>query len=231
MPDTLYDEEFGTVRIRRVARAKYIRLRIRHDGSLSLTLPKRAALSRAHALIDESRASIRETVRKSPSPRRWSDGDAVGAVYRLVVRQDEMVAACTTAIKDDQAIVLHHPQMDADEVQMAIHAFVKKLLRKQAAAYIPRRLSTLADTHRFSYDTLRYSNAETRWGSCSSSGTISLNIWLMTLPLELVEYVLVHELAHTRHLNHSPAFWQTVADCLPDYATLRKELKQHSPRP
>jgi len=231
MLETLQDSEFGLVRIRRIPRAKYIRLRIRHDGSHSITMPKRVALKQAQTLLNDSRISIRNSLSKQPTTKAWSHGDTVGAVYKLVLVQDETVAACATSVEGSSAIVRHSPNMDDGELQVAIRSFVKKLLRKQAGAYIPRRLATLASAHGFDYQNVRFSNAETRWGSCSSSGTISLNIWLMTLPLELVDYVLVHELAHTRHMNHSPAFWQAVEMCLPDYKAKRRTIKQYSPRP
>jgi len=78
------------------------------------------------------------------------------------------------------------------------------------------------------YTKVRLSRARTRWGSCSSTGTISLNVQLARLPKNLLEYVVVHELAHRHEMNHSPAFWRIVATILPDYRQRRKELAQYS---
>lgn len=228
--DSVYDEEFGSVRIKRIARAKYIRLRVRHDGSLSLTLPKRTGLNHARALINDSRDSIRELLLKKPL-KRWAHGDPIGATHRLVLVEDETAVACKTTIQGNRAIVRHNPRTDPSDVQMAIHGLVLKLLRKQASAYLPRRLAMLAERFGFSYERVRFSNAETRWGSCSSSGTISVNIWLMTLPLEIIDYVLVHELSHTKHMDHSQSFWRTVMQCSPNYRELRGRLKEFNPTP
>ena len=96
-------------------------------------------------------------------------------------------------------------------------------------AYLPRRLQYLADLGDFHYTKVRYGNAKGRWGSCSSQGVISLNVALMRLPKELIDYVLIHELSHTKHLNHSEAFWSLVETYYPDYKTARKELKSYSP--
>lgn len=105
----------------------------------------------------------------------------------------------------------------------------QKLLRKQAKKYLPYRLDYFAKLHGYKYQKLRFSHAKTRWGSCSSGGTISLNIALMDLPKHLRDYVIIHELAHLSHLNHSSAFWQEVALHDPDYQTHRQELKNYSP--
>lgn len=231
MAEALQDSEFGLIPIRRVSRARHIRLRIRQDGSLSITMPKRVSLKQARNFLESSRSEIRTSLSKQPGRKLWSHGDIVGAVHKLVLVEDQSIAACQTSVVGNQAIVRHSPLIAANELQIVIRSFIKKVLRKQAGAYIPRRLETLAKMHDFAYQSVRFSDAETRWGSCSSSGTISLNIWLMTLPLELVDYVLVHELAHTRHMNHSLDFWNTVEDCLPDFSERRKAIKQYSPRP
>ncbi|HXH27008.1 MAG TPA: M48 family metallopeptidase [Candidatus Acidoferrum sp.] len=117
----------------------------------------------------------------------------------------------------------------ADAPSRATDPLQLKALRKKAKEFLPSRLQQLAAKHGFSYQKSRLSSAGTRWGSCSSRGTISLNIYLMTLPSELIDYVIIHELCHTKHMNHSRSFWQLVAAYCPDYKQLRRLLKQHRP--
>ncbi len=105
----------------------------------------------------------------------------------------------------------------------------KKLLTKKARAYLPYRLDFWAKKYSYSYTTLRLSHAQTRWGSRSSSGTISLNIGLMNLPEQLRDYVILHELAHINHMNHSAAFWSELAAHDPNYKRHRKALKMFTP--
>ena len=105
----------------------------------------------------------------------------------------------------------------------------KKLLEKKAKAYLPYRLDFWARKYGYAYTTLRLSHANTRWGSRSSSGAISLNIGLMNLPETLRDYVILHELAHINHMDHSPAFWAEVAAHDPHYLRHRKALKLFTP--
>ncbi len=105
----------------------------------------------------------------------------------------------------------------------------KKLLMKKAREYLPYRLEYYAKLYGYSYDKMRLSHAGTRWGSCSSNRTISLNIGLMQVPEPLRDYVILHELAHLNHMDHSPAFWAEVGKHDPRYKTHRTKLKAFSP--
>lgn len=105
----------------------------------------------------------------------------------------------------------------------------KKILAKKAREYLPYRLEYYAKLYGYTYERCRLSHAATRWGSCSTSGTISLNIGLMQVPETLRDYVIIHELAHLNHMDHSAAFWAEVGSHDPHYKEHRKTLKAFSP--
>jgi len=105
----------------------------------------------------------------------------------------------------------------------------KKLLAKKAKEYLPYRLEYYANLYGYSYDKVRLSHAGTRWGSCSSNRTISLNIGLMQVPEPLRDYVILHELAHLNHMDHSASFWAEVEKHDPHFKTHRRQLKSFSP--
>jgi len=111
-----------------------------------------------------------------------------------------------------------------------------KLLKKRAAAYLPYRLNYLASLHGFDCTIGKLGLRKTRWGSCTSNKTISLNIGLMQFTSKpdehhpLIDYVIIHELCHTRHMNHSREFWAEVGKYDPYYREHRKTLKQHRPQ-
>ena len=107
--------------------------------------------------------------------------------------------------------------------------YQKKILAKQAKEYLPYRLEYFAKLYGYKYDKCRLTHANTRWGSCSSNKTISLNIGLMKVPEILRDYVILHELAHLNHMNHSKDFWAEVALHDKNYKNHEKKLKMFSP--
>lgn len=104
------------------------------------------------------------------------------------------------------------------------HDALKDWLRGRARDTLVPRLQELADINGFTYQQSQIRCQKTRWGSCSGRGTISLNLQLLFLPPDLVDYVLLHELCHTVHLNHSPAFWELLDRHVTDLAGLRARL-------
>jgi hypothetical protein len=100
--------------------------------------------------------------------------------------------------------------------------------KRQIRQLVSQRVAHYAEVMGVSYGRISIRNQKTRWGSCSSDGNLNFNCRLLFLPPELVDYVVVHELAHRRHMNHSPEFWREVERYLPDYRERRERLKQYS---
>ena len=95
----------------------------------------------------------------------------------------------------------------------------RKLIEQRAAYYAAKM--------GIAYGRISMRNQKTRWGSCSSDGNLNFNCRLLYVPLELLDYVVVHELAHRRHMNHSAEFWKEVEKYLPDYKERKARLKQY----
>ena len=108
---------------------------------------------------------------------------------------------------------------------------LEKRYRDAAKEYIPMRVAYYALTYSHfishPYHTITIRDQKTRWGSCSSRGNLSFNWRLMLAPPAVLDYVVVHELCHLEHMNHSKDFWQCVESILPDYKERRKWLKEH----
>jgi predicted metal-dependent hydrolase len=97
--------------------------------------------------------------------------------------------------------------------------------KESARAFIHTRLRYFNAHYAFTYHGVSVRDSRTRWGSCSRKGDLNFSYKLLHLPIRLADYVIVHELAHLRHFDHSPAFWATVAETIPDFAARRRELR------
>ncbi|HRK94260.1 MAG TPA: SprT family zinc-dependent metalloprotease [Candidatus Saccharibacteria bacterium] len=198
------------------------------NGTLRISAPTYAPLFMVKRMIAGSRDELRK-LRQSHPTLELIDGMAIGKSHSLQVITG---APARTIKKSGQRIILYLAQADSladDTVVDLARKHIITALRKEAKHYLPKRLRFLADQHGFEYSNVRFSHASGRWGSCNHAKMISLNIALMNLPFELIDYVLIHELAHTVRLDHSPAFWQLVEQADPDFKLHRKMMKSYSP--
>jgi predicted metal-dependent hydrolase len=222
------DSEFGKITVRRSPKATHIRLRVAPDGTLRASMPMYAPVLLLKRLLKTSRDELRDMMQQAQPQTHFNDGQQVGKSHTIIVRQATQLS---TKVKG-QHINVSLPNgktLSDHDVVRSVRDGVIAALRLEAKSYLPKRLAFLAQQYGFSYVKVRFSHASGRWGSCSSAGTISLNIALMKLPFELIDYVLIHELAHTRHMNHSAEFWALVGEGDPHYARHRKLLKAEAP--
>jgi predicted metal-dependent hydrolase len=113
------------------------------------------------------------------------------------------------------------------EVQNEIRKAIERAWRKEAKEYLPERVKELASKHKFDYKKVAVKNSKTRWGSCSFDNSINLSLHLMRLPDYLVDYVILHELVHTKIKNHSRDFWQLLDIVSSNAKKLDKEVKDY----
>jgi predicted metal-dependent hydrolase len=126
------------------------------------------------------------------------------------------------AIKDEEKIIYSGHNLLADGV-------LGRWYRKEAKRVIMERLKYFADTYNFTYNRVFIRNQKTLWGSCSSKRNLSFNWRLIQTPLDIVDYIVVHELVHTEILRHTKAFWERVTSLYPQYHQARVWLKNFYP--
>ena len=223
------DSEFGEIVVKRQSLAKSVTARVAPDGRLRITLPPSMPMLAAKTLLVSSRSQIRQLLKKHCSQFLYIDNQQIGKSHNLLIQRTS--TASSVKITGTHIIAMINQKEDIAEPknQQLIREKIIAALRKEAKSYLPRRLTFLADLHGFHFTKSKITHASSRWGSCSSKGTISLNIGLMNLPFELIDYVIIHELCHTRHMNHSAAFWNEVAKIDQDYQAHVAALKNHSP--
>lgn len=226
---TITDEEFGDITIRRSARASQVRIRVAPNGSLRASMPVYAPLFLLKRLIKSSRSELREMIQQAQPLTQYTDGQQIGKSHTILFRRGGTRLQVKRSKQKIVATIPNSLVINSPAVTRAIREVTVEALRVEAKSYLPRRLQYLAEQHGFTYEKVRFSHASSRWGSCSTTGTISLNIALMKLPFELIDYVLVHELAHTVEMNHSEHFWALVAEADPLYKKHRTALKHETP--
>lgn len=225
---TLNDKEFGEIIIRKYSTASSIKARRSPSGKLSVSAPKNIPIFVIKNFIKQSRPQLRELIKVSTPKTIYSDGMSIGKSHSLIVKEAESLSVQTKNNK----IVLGMPRgvnINDQEVVDELRPVIIRSLRKEAKAYLPRRLDFIAKDHDLSYSKVKFSHASSRWGSCSNNGTITLNIALMKLPFSLIDYVIAHELAHTIEMNHSSSFWRVVETIDPNYKSNRELLKEETP--
>lgn len=225
----IHDTEFGKITIRRSARASQVRIRVAPDGTLRASLPLYAPLFLVKRLLKNSRDELRTIIEEHQPNVVFTDGMLIGKSHTLIIRPS---ATSLSVSRHGQQIIAHIPAgmtLEDAAVIYKIREIMLVALRREAKSYLPKRLQFLATKYNFTYQKVRFSHASGRWGSCSSSGTISLNIALMKLPFELIDYVLIHELSHTKQMNHSSDFWELVATGDPNYKAHKHTLKNETP--
>jgi predicted metal-dependent hydrolase len=216
----------------------YIIKRSRRRGSITLTIdeqglrvgaPWRASQRTIENLILKHGAwvlrKLAEWQERRAPPRRWQDGETLmllGEPLRLT-----LAPAPRSPDRDgDRLLVGASAHRRPDDLAKQVIAW----LRQQALACFHIRVAHYLPLLAVPAPEIRLSNARTRWGSCHGKGRILLNWRLIQVPLPLVDYVIVHELAHLREMNHSPRFWRTVGRVIPDYAARKREIRTEAHR-
>lgn len=222
------DREFGKITIRRHIRASTIRIRVAPDGNLRVSAPPYTPQFLIKRMIAGSRDELSQMIQTQRPRLDYENGSTIGKSHSLLVREGARLNAERHGLQIVLTLSPGGSLQDAD-AQGLLRGEIIAALRREAKGYLPKRLKFLAEKHGFSYQRVRFSHASGRWGSCSSTGTISLNIALMKLSFELIDYVILHELAHTRHMNHGTQFWELVAQHDPSYKTHRTLLKKEVP--
>jgi hypothetical protein len=225
VPDIPY-----TIKVSR--RARYARLRISPHEGLIVVVPENFDRMDVPGLVESRRAWITK-VQGSFDLRRVSgvsdtgaelpsriELQGIGESWKVTYCREDRGRVLVREASCDE-LILSGPMHDAASCQAALESWLKL----QADRKLAPQLERLASIHGFSFSEVSVRKQRSRWGSCSSRGTISLNLKLLFLPPLLVRYIMIHELCHTRHMNHSRRYWAEVARFDPDFALHDREMR------
>ena len=222
------------VTVRYSDRARRMRMTLSVEGALTVTLPCRTSRAAMEEFIRTSLPWIERTLfklslrarRKAPERPVFPTGFTFPVTGEHFPIRYEWHNVCWLGVREeDGAIQVTGKVLDPGPVHEALTGY---LIRKAGVVLEPM-LTGRAAEHGFRLGKVSIRFQRGRWGSCSRARDISLNAQMLFLQPEEVRYVLIHELCHTREMNHSDRFWQEVAKYCPDHRRIRKALKQNRP--
>lgn len=219
----------GTVMLYKRRGNRSLRLSIGSAGEVRVSMPYWLPYKAGEQFAVSKLAWI--DAHRLPERPGLQHGQAVGKAHRLHFAPSAQATRITTRLKDNQ-IEINHParyRQSDPEVQKAAHSAAIRALRKEAEQLLPMRLRQLAHQEGFSFKNVSVKQLKSRWGSCSAQQEIVLNLFLMQLPWHLIDYVLLHELTHTKVMQHGTPFWQEMERHAPHAKRLRKEIGNYHP--
>jgi predicted metal-dependent hydrolase len=212
--------------VRQSARARRLSVRVFRHGGVEIVVPPRTSPQRVSAFVSEHREWIERQRRRAAPSAHWPlppsslTLSAVGEQWRCIHAQGGGRVRVRELMQHE--LLLLGELADAEQVRGAL----SRWLRRRAGEGFEPSLRRLAEQMGVKPGRLQVRCQRTRWGSCSRRGTISLNVCLLFQRPEVARYLMIHELAHLRHMNHSARFWAEVARQEPDWKALDRELLQ-----
>lgn len=205
------------VDVARHARARRYVLRLTPDGRLRLTVPRGASIAAGLRFAERQQTWIaREWARHQQRVVEWQDGTPVW--YRGT-RVPLSITGSTVTFADQ------HLRVDPERGRL--RPAIEQHLRRLATTEFPARANALASERHLAAVRVRVGNQKSRWGSCSSRGSVALNWRLIQMPAEVCDYIILHELAHRVQPNHSARFWREVDALCPWWKSAERWLRTH----
>lgn len=211
------------VAVRVSTRARSYRLTVAHGAGPVLTVPKAGRLAQAEAFLQKHTGWLEARLRAAPAAVAFVAGAAIplrGVPHRIVATGSSR--GTVRIASDEDGPVLLVPGLPGHEARR-----LTDWLKREAGRDVEARCTAHAATLGVAVAGISIRSPRSRWGSCSSKGRLNFNWRLILAPPFVLDYVAAHEVAHLVEMNHSPAFWRTVARALPDMAEGRAWLKRH----
>lgn len=216
-----------TYTLKRSHKRRSIGLRI-DDHGLTVSMPLRATEKWLHTVLNEKAdwvvAKLDGWQTKKPPAPQWIDGE------KIAFRGENFTLRIIPGLFNSPP-QLHGEQLRLHLVNITDEIKIEKVVtqwyRREAERVFAECVAHYAELMKVAPLQIKLSSARTQWGSCTSRGVVRLNWQLVKMPLHLIDYVVVHELAHLTEMNHSAAFWQVVESVCPDYSNCRAELRRY----
>jgi predicted metal-dependent hydrolase len=233
-PFMITDTELGTIDFIHNERSKHIRVRILSTG-LKVTLPVKASQEEAMKFINSIRTKLIQKQEKLEQGLQKSniiidDKSQLQTLTFLVEAKAIARKNIYFSLKNSVLNIEFPIGTDCADIETQQHFWngISYFLRKEAKRLLPDRTRQLAEKFGFEFTDVKIQSSKSRWGSCSGLKSINLSLYLMLLPAPLIDYVILHELCHTKEMNHGIKFWKWMDKVTNDKSKeLRAQLKHY----
>lgn len=219
--------QIGPVSFQRNRRSKNIKIRVKPDQSVHVSFPWYALSAEVVNFVNKNINWIvlQQQKMAAKKPELLVESVIKTKLHTIEIKKGEKLEA----IRKKDLIGIFVDDFESEKSRLFVQGIIESIYRFEARKLLPGRLAELAARYGFQYGKVGIRNNKRNWGSCSGRNNISLNLQLMKLPDYLIDYVLLHELVHTKIKNHGPLFWQKLDEITGNKAReLSREVRSYS---
>ncbi|GAC1390830.1 MAG: SprT family zinc-dependent metalloprotease [Candidatus Saccharimonadales bacterium] len=219
--------EIGVIKVYKRSTAKSIRLSVTSIGEIKVSIPKWVAYQVGLKFVVDKKQWLQT---KKVSSKLLHHNQRIGKSHRLLFISSSENKITTRVTDTEVRISRPDTYSDSDSVlqKKALEA-CKKALKKESSVLLTIRTKTLAIQNGFKYKNIAIKHLKSRWGSCNQDKEIVFNSFLIQLPWDLIDYVILHELTHTMIMKHGSEFWHELQKYVPDLPERRKRMRLYQP--
>ena len=222
--------EINEVQFYRNPKAKRYIIRIMPDQTIRVTIPKYGTERQAQRFLNENIEKLQTQINKQTEPSFKLKHTYNSKSYSIKIIETKGDNDVDIINRNIIIRISKQHKIESKEAQDYIKFILIQILRKEAKLYIPKKTMELANRHKLTVSNIKINSAKTRWGSCTARNSLNFSLFLMQLPYELIDYVILHELSHTIHKNHGSGFYDLLNTlCNNKHNFLNHELKKFSP--
>ena len=232
-PQKILNLDNNEIILTKSMKAKSVNISIRPFERVKVTVPFFISFKKAEDIVIKKKAWIQRNLLKLKSIEQKQtifDFNTSFSTRNHLLKLNKVKSNDLKYRLKDRLILVDIPntaEIKSLGIQKKIRFAIEETLRKEAKDYLPQRVKDLAEKNSFRFKKVSVRNSKTRWGSCSYDNNINLNLHLMRLPNHLIDYVILHELVHTKIKNHSKDFWNMLDLVTGNAKKLDKELKNY----
>ncbi len=226
-------DNIGKINLVKSKRAKNISISVRPLKGVKVTLPFFVSYNEAEKVVVHKKDWVIKHLGKARELERnhtiFNDEETYQTRFHKLILKRNETEKVSVRVQDGKIIINYPSQLsvESEVIQSEIRKGIERAFKIEAKEYLPLRVKELAEKSGLTYQNVSVKNVKSRWGSCSRRKNINLNIHLMRLPDHLIDYVILHELAHTVELNHGKRFWNLLDSLTGNAKQLDKELKNY----